>query len=167
MLPLALALQQHPELWDQNNVRKTFDNSPHRAVSDIWLRFNQRIGKNVGNELQMVNYPAWNSLTAARPIIFDLLRRIEANQLGRVMITRLGPGKRILAHSDVLGKYAHFYNRYHVVVRGLPGNIFRAGGDEVFMPTGSVWWFNAHEEHEVINNSEDDRIHLIIDARTN
>jgi len=52
------------------------------------------------------------------------------------------------------------------VLQSQPGVDFRAGDEHVFMPTGSVWWFQNKEEHEVINNSADDRIHLVVDIRT-
>ena len=29
-----------------------------------------------------------------------------------------------------------------------------------------TWWFNNKEVHEVINNSADDRIHMVVDIRT-
>ena len=35
----------------------------------------------------------------------------------------------------------------------------------VNMLTGEIWWFNNQAEHEIINNSADDRIHLIVDIR--
>ena len=41
-----------------------------------------------------------------RPIVFDLMRRIEAVSLGRVIITRLQPGGRIAPHADTDGDYA-------------------------------------------------------------
>jgi hypothetical protein len=34
------------------------------------------------------------------------------------------------------------------------------------MQTGQVWWFQNALEHEVINNSAEARLHLIIDIRT-
>jgi hypothetical protein len=34
------------------------------------------------------------------------------------------------------------------------------------MPQGSVWWFQNAIEHEVVNNSPGDRIHMIVDIRT-
>jgi hypothetical protein len=46
------------------------------------------------NDVQVIPYPAWQLLPQLRPIIFDLMRRVEAVQLGRVLITRLAPGKR-------------------------------------------------------------------------
>lgn len=55
--------------------------------------------------------------------------------------------------------------RYHLVVQGLPGSMYRCGEEEVCMQTGETWWFNAHLEHEIRNGSADDRIHLMCDLR--
>jgi len=32
--------------------------------------------------------------------------------------------------------------------------------------SGEVWWFDNTQEHEVMNNSADDRIVMIVDIRT-
>ena len=37
---LLAAIMRQPELWNQNQLRTTFKDSPHHEVSDIWLRFN-------------------------------------------------------------------------------------------------------------------------------
>jgi hypothetical protein len=34
------------------------------------------------------------------------------------------------------------------------------------MPKGTIWWFDNEKEHEVINNSANDRIHMVVDIRT-
>jgi hypothetical protein len=34
------------------------------------------------------------------------------------------------------------------------------------MATGDIWWFNNRIEHEVINNSATERIHMVVDIRT-
>ena len=31
------------------------------------------------------------------------------------------------------------------------------------MRTGEIWWFNPHQVHGVLNNSADDRVHLLVD----
>jgi hypothetical protein len=33
------------------------------------------------------------------------------------------------------------------------------------MKTGDIWWFDNSQEHEVLNNSADDRLALIVDIR--
>ena len=93
--------------------------------------------------------------------------RVDGHELGRLLVTKIRPGGRILPHADVTGDYVNQGNisRYHIVLQGLPGSQFRAGDETVCMRTGEVWWFNAHAEHEVFNNSADDRIHLIADVK--
>jgi len=172
VVPLLNAATRQRGLWNTNPLRQSFKDSPHEEVEDIWLRFTdmaefERTGdlKVVGDDLECVAQPAWHALPQAHAIVFSVMRMVEAERLGRVMITRLDPGKRIKPHSDVLGAYAGYYSRYHVPLLSLPGSTFRAGNEQVFMGAGELWWFDASAEHEVVNNSVDDRVHLIIDVR--
>lgn len=170
--PLALALFRQPELWNEHRFRTTFANTPHADVDDIWLRFSDpelctTTGNVIGDD-RPVWFPAAWKLPEAKPIILDLMRRADAWQLDRVLVTRLRPGGRILPHADKDGDYVQEPDRvrFHVVVQGLPGSLYITGGETVQMRTGEVWAFNAHEIHEVQNNSADDRIHLLVDVRT-
>jgi hypothetical protein len=161
------AIMRQPELWDVNTLRTTHPQTPHKAVSDIWLRFNEISSSEKFNidEHESVNYPANFALPQARPLIFGLMARVEGERLGRVLITKLAPGGRIDPHVDG-GAHAEYYDRYHIVISAGPGSLFRAGDEQVQMLTGEVWWFDNSKEHEVINNSADDRVHLIVDIRT-
>lgn len=167
VLPLLMALKSHPELWDQNTLRTTHPGTPHTQVSDIWLRFNDlQAGVNaVADEHDSVNYPAFFVLPQARPLIFGLMARVEGERLGRCLITKLPPGGRIEPHEDG-GSHAAYFERFHIVLQSQPGNAFRCGDETIGMRPGEVWWFDNAVEHEVINNSSDDRIHLIVDIRT-
>lgn len=174
IVPLLHAVQRQPELWDQDKWRTTYTNTPHADVSDIWLRYSNidavadtNNTEPVVHDTQPVWYPAFQKLPQVRPLVFDLMRRVEAYELGRVLITKLPPGGRILAHSDAVGAYTDQMDggRYHLILQGLPGSLFKADDETVNMRTGEVWWFNHRAVHEVINNSADDRIHLLIDTR--
>lgn len=165
-LPLLHALQRQPELWDQNTLRTTHPMSPHTQAHDIWLRFNH-LKDDIATAIEdkeCFNYPAWQALPQARPIIFDLMRRVEGEQLGRCLITRLAPSKKIDPHED-MGTPAYWYDRYHIMLQNSPGSMFRCGDESVFMRPGEVWWFENRENHEVINNGVDDRITMIVDIR--
>lgn len=171
VLPLLHALQTRPNLWNQNDLRTTHPQSPHTEVDDIWLRFNDLTPylengdtASVVDEHESICYPAWRELPQARAIVFDLLRRVEATRLGRVLITRLAPGRSIAPHEDG-GDHAAYYERAHVVLQGFPGSLFHCGDESVCMRSGEVWWFDNAKTHSVQNNSADDRIHLIIDYR--
>lgn len=167
---LTHEIMRQSELWNQNSLRTSHKQSPHQEVEDIWLRF-QDLEKYKGDVAKLiddhesVNYPAINALPSARPILFDLMRVVEGERLGRVLITKLKPGKKIAAHVDG-GEHATYYDRYHVVLQGLPGSLFRTGDETVQMLTGEVWWFDNGTEHEVTNNSSSDRIHMVVDIRT-
>lgn len=162
IIPIMAAIARQPELWNTDDCRKEFDQSPHTAVDDILLRF----GATDGDDLEAVNLPAWHKLPGLMMNnILDIMRLVNGTRLGRVLITRLAPGKKILAHSDVMGKYSEYYTRYHLVLQGLPGSIFNCGDETVTMRTGELWWFDARAEHSVANNSQDDRVHMLIDMR--
>lgn len=165
-------VQRKPELWNENKLRTTHPNTPHAEVEDIWLRFNDLKTFNetqnpadVIDQHESVNYPAYFSLTPAKPIIMNLMRAVEGERLGRIIITRLSPGKRITPHVDS-GDHAAYYDRYHVTLQNFPGSNFKCGNEQVYMKQGEVWWFNNSIEHSVENNSVDDRITMIVDIKT-
>jgi hypothetical protein len=172
VLPLMHALMRNPQLWNENSFRTEFPNTPHGDVDDIWLRFSDpekcTTTSNVIGDDKPIWYPAASILSDAKPIILNLMRGVNAYELGRVLITRLRPGGKILPHRDDAGEYVNMRDiaRYHVVLQGLPGSLYHCGNETVCMRTGEVWWFNAHELHAVENGSAEDRIHLLVDVRT-
>jgi hypothetical protein len=169
-----VALQRHPELWDQHVYRTTFKGSPFKGMSDILLRYSKperwegnRDPDALVNDLDLVMYPAWRVLPECHDIVFNLMRRFNGISLGRVIIARLPPGGTILPHADDYGAYALQDGlRLHVCVQGLPGCLFNCGEDTVQMPTDTVWWFNHKAMHSASNQSADDRIHLLVDIQT-
>lgn len=161
VLPVMAAIARQPDLWNEDRLRQTFDDSPHTQVDDILLRF----GEIDGDDLEATDRVAMTRLPDVKSEILNVMRVVQGTRLGRVIITKLEPGRKILPHKDVLGKYAEYYTRYHLVLQGMPGSIFTCGDETVNMLTGELWWFDAHAEHSVANNSKDDRIHMLIDVR--
>lgn len=174
---------QQPELWNQFKVRYTDEGplSVHKPVDDIVLRYNRYTkGEDyldkICSSVSVVDYPAWNKLPAAQEFIFALMTRVKGKHLGRVMISRVAPGGSIPSHSDIIAPAAQafpgrdypwsYYERYHMVLQSGPGVVFRCGDEEVYMAPGEAWWFNNQIQHEVLNNSKFDRIHLVCDIRT-
>lgn len=166
-LPLLAAIYRQPELWDENNMRTRYEESPHREAQDIWLWFNEVPDDDptkVVNDIQTYPFDAWEKLPQARPIVFDLLRRVEGVQLGRCVITKLAPGKRIYLHTDE-GAPAEFYNRFQVPLQAGPGCIMTIEDESLQMQPGEVWMIDNRKEHEVVNNSSIDRIAMVVDVR--
>jgi hypothetical protein len=174
MVPLHHALIRQPGLWNRHAFRRTYENTPHSEVDDIWLRYSDenrtadpRDTAAVQNDHSAVWYPEAAKLPEAKKLVMDLMHYLGAYALERLVISRLAPAKRILPHADAVGDYVHLRDiaRYHIVVQGLPGSMFHCGDETVNMQTGEIWWFSAHETHSVENNSADDRVHLMADLR--
>lgn len=163
VLPMMAAVARQSNLWNDNPLRQTFDKSPHTQVDDILLRFGEG-ESNIGDNLEAVDLPAIRKIPCKDEIL-NIMRLVGGSRLGRVIITRLEPGKKILPHADTQGEYAKYYTRYHLVLQGMPGSLFTCGDETVSMRTGELWWFDASSEHSVMNNSKDDRVHMLIDVR--
>lgn len=161
VLPLMAAIARQPELWNADNCRREFEGTPHAATDDILLRF----GARDGDSLEAVDTASMIRLPDVKTETLNIMRVVNGSRLGRVIVTRLEPGKKILPHKDVLGEYSKYYTRYHLVLQGMPGSLFTCGDETVQMLTGELWYFDASTEHSVINNSKDDRIHMLIDVR--
>jgi hypothetical protein len=90
---------------------------------------------------------------------------VQGERLGRCVINKIRPGGHIFPHCDG-AEHSEYYDRFHIVLQSSPGVNFRCEDEQVYMQTGEVWWFNNRLDHEVINNSAEDRIHFIVDIRT-
>ena len=163
---IKLALAQHPELWDQNDLRTSHVGSAHSDVSDIWIRFN-RPDQGFGQQVDATNcfwYPA-SSVVPAEQHVYSLMSFVRGEQIGRVIITKLPPGGKIEAHEDK-GPPAEFYQRFHLCIQNEDGAVFTCGDEQLTPEPGMVYWINNAEKHSVENNSNADRITMIMDIRT-
>lgn len=175
IIPLLVGIKRRPELWKEDTYLRDYPQGPFGEIESIMMRFPVKGVCETEKELQdhlstydqheNIDYPAYKLLHEARPIIMGLMSRVSGERLGRVMINKISPGGRIYPHADT-PSHTEYYSRFHVVLQSQPGVVFRAGDEQVYMGVGEVWWFDNKQEHEVINNSADDRIHMIVDIRT-
>ena len=173
--PLLLAIRRRSDLWKEDTYLRDYPQGPFKQIESIMLRFPVKTVHETEAELQKhlstydqhenVDYPAYKLLCEARPIVISLMTRVGGERLGRVMINKIAPGGVIYPHADTPAHTA-YYSRFHIVLQSQPGVVFRAGDEQTYMATGEAWWFDNSQEHEVINNSADDRIHMIVDIRT-
>lgn len=174
--PLLAELDAHPELWNAYDRRVTAPGTPHSAVSDIWVRYNDvseamRTGewKGINDPHIPVWYPAWRKLPSLRPIVFALMGQVEAEMLGGVLITRIPPGAGLDPHIDE-GWHVEYYEKFYLSLKsGLGANFIceHEGAREILNPKpGEIWLFDNRKRHWVQNNSTADRITAIFCIRT-
>jgi len=174
-VPLLLAIKRRPDLWKEDTYLRDYPQGPFKQIESIMLRFPEKSVHETEAELEKhvvtydqhenIDYPAYKLLPEARPLIMNLMGYVAGERLGRVMINKIAPGGVIFPHIDTKS-HTDYYSRFHIVLQSQPGVQFRAGDESIYMETGEAWWFDNSQEHEVINNSADDRIHMIVDIRT-
>ena len=169
VLPLLLQIQRQPQLWKADTYLRDYPQGPFEDVETIFLRFPPvsvtELERSAKDQHECIWMDGTIHLAAARSMIFALMTRVDGERLGRVMINKIRPGGMIYPHADT-PVHAEYWDRFHVCIQSAPGCNFRCGDETVYMAQGECWWFQNSNEHEVINNSKDDRIHLIVDIRT-
>jgi quercetin dioxygenase-like cupin family protein len=87
--------------------------------------------------------------------------------VGAVRLMRLGPGAKILEHSDDMGDGDTQELRIHVPVQTNPDVRFWVNNQLVPMQTGETWYADFGLPHRVENNGDTDRVHLVLDCEPN
>lgn len=168
VIQLLAQIQRQPDLWKADTYLRDYPQGPFNDVETIFLRFPPasvtELERSQKDQHECVWMDGFIHLPAARPLIFGLMAMTEAERLGRVMINKIRPGGRIYPHADTPA-HAEYWQRHHYVLQGGPGCVFRCGEETVQMGVSELWWFENAVEHEVTNNSADDRIHMIVDVR--
>lgn len=102
-----------------------------------------------------------------RKLVDWIYRRVGGISLGRVMIINLAPQGKVDLHIDPLDYFAK-YSRYHVPLKTNPGVTFSGepGTPLEHMPLGHLCRLNNRLPHRLDNNSDENRIHLLVDIET-
>jgi hypothetical protein len=170
--PLVAQLDAHPELWDQHSLRRTGEGTPHARMSDIWVRYNDIRPYQARGDLSGFNdahvpiwYPAWYVLSALRPLVLSMAAHFQAEMIGGVLITRVPGGQSIAPHTD-RGWHVDYYDKLYLSLRAPEHCYFSTKTQETSPRPGELWLFDNRVEHWVDNQSEEDRITLIVCLRT-
>jgi hypothetical protein len=173
--PLLLALRRRAGIWKEDTYLRDYPQGPFGEIESVILRFPPRSVKETEAELanhlshvdqhENVDQPIYKLLPEARSLVMNLMAYVQGERLGRCIINKISPGGKIYPHEDTPA-HAEYWDRFHIVLDSQPGVIFRCGDERVYMARGSVWWFQNAIDHEVVNNSPADRIHLVVDIRT-
>lgn len=164
---LLLQLKTNPQFWDLYRERTEGYETPHAGVSDIWIRYRDRKEFNgswadfADAPHECVWYPAADALSAARDIAFELMSWVRGERLGGILITRIPPGGCVLPHIDG-GYNARNYDKFAVMLESAPGQAMYYEEGAISGDPGSVFWFKNDVTHWVRNDSEVDRITMIV-----
>lgn len=167
--PIIKELDAHPEVWNEIKLRTEPPTSPHREVDDIWIRYNPL--SNYQGDMSAFNgphvgewYPVVDKLPSVKLLCEALQELLQASEIGAVLITRVPPGKQVYPHVDG-GWHAATFEKFCIQVKGNKDQAFCFDGEELRAEPGDVYWFDNSKSHWVINQSDSERISLIVCLR--
>jgi len=166
---VARELEQ-PDVWDLYRDRVERYGSPHSDVSDIWCRFNpiQNMGDdpvvffNGPHESEW--YPVMAKLPALRELVYRLFADVQGSQLGGVLVTKIPPGGEVKPHVDG-GWHAGRYQKFAIQIKGNRDQAFCFEDAELRPVPGDSYTFDNSRLHWVRNDSDSERITLIVCIR--
>lgn len=164
--PLRAELLDHPDLWDEITHRTSHRMSPHREVSDIWVRYNDLA--NFSGDMSSFNgphesvwYPAADFLPSVKALAYLVALEVGARTLGGILITKVPAGKQVYPHIDQ-GWHAGHYQKVALQIQGNAQQAFCYEDGELSAVSGESYWFENNVPHWVRNDSAEDRVTLII-----
>ena len=164
--PAVNQIEDNPEFWDLHKTRTEAYGSPH-DVSDIWVRYNDiaNFGPDFNDKHVSVWYPCIDTLNYLLPLIAHVYEYVGGVELGGVLITRIRPGKEVKPHVDA-GWHAGYYDKFAVQLQGNQDQCFHFEDSELRPEPGDVYTFDNSRLHWVTNDSQVDRMTLIICIKT-
>lgn len=153
------------DLWDKYPQRRIAEGTPHSQMTDIWVRYK--------NPEECIKTGDWSAFTQphksewledlpqVKDICSQLMRYLDGEALGGVLITKLPAGGVIDPHTDA-GWHAEYYDKYFVPISNCKGAKFFFDDGEIEPREGECYAFRNDVNHWVENNSQEDRIAMIV-----
>ncbi len=157
-------LEANSDMFGEFNARKNAG-PVHCQMDDIWLRYGDISEMTKTGDYSKVSDEhdsIWiKDLPECKKLCFEVMKMVDGERLGGVLITRLPVGGEIFPHTD-RGWHASYYDKYYIPLENKNGSVF--GFDEgVIDPSlGDVWAFDNSYNHWVKNNSNQERIAMVV-----
>jgi hypothetical protein len=155
-------------IWDLNQIRQNIY-EVHKHTKSIDLMWS----------LESLSNPHYKNKKNKEYLLFDMnnfLQEIKSfyiNQYGkgkfvRIVLTKLKAKQNIELHQDGgnAGKCLENCFRTHIPIITNPDVYFIVDGESKNMKVGEIWQIDNRKPHMVMNKSDFDRVHLIIDFDT-
>ena len=162
---LLKLLDAKPEFWKEIEIRQQFTGSPHKDTESIYVRGPLKMSQYyVLWDTGSYDYPCMKYLEPALvPLMRPILKKLQVEDMGRVLIVNLKPSGHVTKHNDQ-GTYADHYQRFHLVLKTNQWCSQTCGNQKQKFEVGEVWWFNHKKIHTADNVGTTDRVHIIFDC---
>lgn len=152
------------EDWGADTFRQETYKGIHSSTQAIQLIYDKDFRHFNGTK-----HKYWDLLNMEElmePLLEVLKKEYGDGYIARAVFVKLFAGKSVGRHIDVGGSYS-LSHRIHVPLITEENNIiYNVRDEDKFFKVGEVWELNDMVEHEVRNQSQTDRINLIMDYAT-
>lgn len=156
-------------LWGEY-IFRTSKGSPHDQTTDIWVRYK--------NPKECIKTDDWSSFTKkhdsewlneiidVKAICEEIITHVGGERLGGVLLTKLPAGCEIKPHIDS-GWHADYYDKYLVPIQCGDNSLFCYDKEDKKTVEGVVYGFRNDVIHWVKNNTDKDRIVMVVCIKQN
>lgn len=98
-------------------------------------------------------------------LVYPIVKELEDRMVGqsaRVLLIKLNANSKVFVHKDS-GDYLSTVRRFHIPIITNESVFYTVGGEEIHMEEAKCYEINNMKMHSVNNESEFDRVHLLID----
>jgi hypothetical protein len=98
-------------------------------------------------------------------LVYPIVKELEDRMVGqsaRILLIKLNANSKVFVHKDS-GDYLSSVRRFHIPLITNDKVSYTVGGEEIHMEEGKCYEINNLKLHSVDNNSEYDRVHILID----
>jgi Aspartyl/Asparaginyl beta-hydroxylase len=160
---ISSKVQELSDEWNldkfRQNARYPERRNPHLYTHTFTIQ-NHDIDWNFGDKID-------SEIKDARllAIVSDIVKDLElmcGGVSGRVLLIKLSANKDVSEHTDK-GDYLSTVRRFHIPIITNDLVSYTVNGEKINMKQGECWEINNLKSHSVLNDSNTDRVHLLID----
>ncbi len=143
----------------RQNIKYAEKRNPHLYTNTFVIQyhsFDWSFGDKINSEVKDTGM-----LDSVSDIVKDLELMCEGVS-GRVLLIKLFANKDVSEHTD-RGEYLSAVRRFHIPIITNDLVSYTVNGETINMKEGECWEINNQRSHSVLNNSNTDRVHLLID----
>lgn len=164
--PILAEIAANPGEWSRHTLRQDYPGSAHADTRAIFLRWAPEwTPESIFDSTDSVDYPAASVFAETMRIVGRCALLAGATEIGRVMLVGLRPGGVVTPHTDE-GRYADHFDRFHLAVQSDWSSVLWVGKEWAMALPGELFWFDHKLKHHASNDSDAERIHLIMDFVT-
>lgn len=160
-------VQEFDQEWLENTFRQnaTYPNrrNPHLYTNTFTVQ-DHSIDWEFGNKIESTVLDQ-SSLSLVSNIVKDLEEFCNGVS-GRILFIKLLANSDVTEHTDK-GDYLSTVRRFHIPLITNDRVSYTVNGETVHMREGEAWEINNLKPHSVLNNGNEDRVHLLIDIFPN